>query len=129
MNDTTQAQHLKAAAQQALTVLRGCLEHPDAGDAISALQHAIAQPAKPEPVQVDAWQPITTAPKDKRIFLYWPKIFGGCIYGGHWERDTYAKKPVPYWTSDISRIVGLRELRALPPTHWLPVPAPPTQAE
>jgi len=44
MSDTTQAQHLKAAAQQALTVLRGCLEHPDAGDAISALQHAIAQP-------------------------------------------------------------------------------------
>ena len=41
---------LKAAAQQALTVLRGCLEHPDAGDAISALQHAIAQPAKPEPI-------------------------------------------------------------------------------
>jgi len=49
----TQAQHLKAAAQQALTVLRGCLEHPDAGDAISALQHAIAQPAKPEPVAVN----------------------------------------------------------------------------
>ena len=39
---TTQAQHLKAAAQQALTVLRGCLEHPDAGDAIST-----PQPAKP----------------------------------------------------------------------------------
>ena len=50
MTDITQAQHLKAAAQQALTVLRGCLEHPDAGDAISALQHAIAQPAKPEPI-------------------------------------------------------------------------------
>ena len=49
MTDITQAQHLKAAAQQALTVLRGCFEHPDASDAISALQHAIAQPAKPEP--------------------------------------------------------------------------------
>ena len=43
----TQAQNLKAAAQQALNVLRGCLEHPDADDAISALEHAIAQPAKP----------------------------------------------------------------------------------
>jgi len=52
MSDTTQAQHLKAAAQQALTVLRGCLEHPDAGDAISALQHAIAQPdATTQPVE------------------------------------------------------------------------------
>ena len=50
MTDITQAQHLKVAAQQALIVLHGCLEHPDAGDAISALQHAIAQPAKPEPI-------------------------------------------------------------------------------
>ena len=44
MTDITQAQHLKVAAQQALIVLHGCLEHPDASDAISALQHAIAQP-------------------------------------------------------------------------------------
>ena len=52
MTDTTQAPHLKAAAQQALTVLRGCLEHPDASDAISALQHAIAQPdATTQPVE------------------------------------------------------------------------------
>ena len=54
MSDTTQAQHLKAAAQQALTVLRGCLEHPDTGDAISALQHAIAQPAKPATALTEA---------------------------------------------------------------------------
>ena len=52
MTDITQAQHLKAAAQQALNVLRGCLEHPDASDAISALQHAIAQPdATTQPVE------------------------------------------------------------------------------
>jgi len=54
----TQAQHLKAASQQALTVLRGCLEHPDAGDAISALQHAIAQPAKPATALTEAAQAV-----------------------------------------------------------------------
>lgn len=35
----------KAPLQQALDVLRGCLEHPDATDAIAALEAAIAQPA------------------------------------------------------------------------------------
>jgi tryptophan 2,3-dioxygenase len=30
--------------QQAETVLRGCLEHPDAADAIAALQAALAEP-------------------------------------------------------------------------------------
>ena len=65
MTDTTQAQHLKAAAQQALTVLRGCLEHPDAGDAISALQHAIAQPViAPTPVH---WVMLT----DEEILFAW----------------------------------------------------------
>ena len=55
------AQHLKAAAQQALTVLRGCLEHPDAGDAISALQHAIAQPViAPTQAQPEFYQYQTT---------------------------------------------------------------------
>ena len=36
-----------------ITVLHGCLEHPDAGDAISALQHAIAQPAPAPWVMLD----------------------------------------------------------------------------
>ena len=35
----------KEILQQALKVLHGCLEHPDAADAIAALESAIAQPA------------------------------------------------------------------------------------
>jgi hypothetical protein len=35
---------LREAAQQAEDVLRGCLEHPDAADAIAALQAALAEP-------------------------------------------------------------------------------------
>jgi hypothetical protein len=34
---------LKEAAQQAEAVLRGCLEHPDAADAIAALHAALAE--------------------------------------------------------------------------------------
>ena len=38
---------LRAAARQALAVLKGCLEHPDADDAIAALNNAaIAQQTK-----------------------------------------------------------------------------------
>ena len=48
-----------------ITVLRGCLEHPDAGDAISALQHAIAQPViAPTPVH---WVMLT----DEEILFAW----------------------------------------------------------
>jgi hypothetical protein len=35
---------LREAAQQAEDVLRGCLEHPDAADAIAALQAALTEP-------------------------------------------------------------------------------------
>ena len=42
---------MKALLQQALDVLRGCLDHPDAADAIAALQSAIAQPEQPAAVQ------------------------------------------------------------------------------
>jgi hypothetical protein len=35
---------LREAAQQAEAVLRGCLEHPDAADAIAALRAALAEP-------------------------------------------------------------------------------------
>lgn len=40
----------KEAMQQALDVLRHCLEHPDAEDAIAALEAAIAQPVQPSAV-------------------------------------------------------------------------------
>jgi hypothetical protein len=38
---------LREAAQQAEAVLRGCLEHPDAADAIAALRAALAEPDEP----------------------------------------------------------------------------------
>jgi hypothetical protein len=38
---------LREAAQQAEAVLRGCLEHPDAADAITAIRAALAEPDEP----------------------------------------------------------------------------------
>lgn len=44
---TTQTEALKLA----LSVLKGCLEHPDAQDAINGIEAALAQP-EPEPVAI-----------------------------------------------------------------------------
>lgn len=68
------------------------------------------------------WQPIETAPRDgRRVLLYWD----GHVVCGNWDEDRYANRPRPYWRHDMERIFGIRALRATPPTHWRPLPAPP----
>ena len=42
--------------QQALEVLKGCLEHPDAQDSIIAIEHELAQPEHPEQMARLGWQ-------------------------------------------------------------------------
>ncbi len=65
------------------------------------------------------WQPIETAPKDGRLLLF----VRGTTYVGGWDDDRYAKKPRPLWYySDTWRRTGCR---AIPPTHWMPLPEPP----
>lgn len=76
------------------------------------------------------WQPIETAPKDRRYVLLWN---GGEVGIGSfqaWERDANG------------RVIGLEHtsledawIRAgegfyvePPPTHWMPLPAPPAES-
>ena len=42
--------------QQALAVLKGCLEHPDAQDSIIAIEHELAQQEHPEQMARLGWQ-------------------------------------------------------------------------
>ncbi len=70
------------------------------------------------------WQPIESAPRDRRILL-WSPTFGGRAIGGRYDDDKYASKPRPYWTLDNERICGVSTCRAQPPTHWQPLPEPP----
>ena len=42
--------------QQALAVLKGCLEHPDAQDSIIAIEHELARPDHPEQMARLGWQ-------------------------------------------------------------------------
>lgn len=71
------------------------------------------------------WQPIETAPKERRILLYFPGLFSDVeVYCGKWYADEYSKHPRPYWTADCERWAGKMRLREHPPTHWAEITLP-----
>ncbi len=71
------------------------------------------------------WQPIETAPKDRRSVLLWG-IHPERADVGAYDPDTYSKRPKPYWTAIGSeRLYGVRYVREHQPTHWAPLPEPP----
>jgi hypothetical protein len=58
------------------------------------------------------WQPIETAPTDKRILA--------------WSKN--GKQMVVFWVNEVNfwYVPGLTQLPYLyAPTHWMPLPAPP----
>jgi len=73
---------------------------------------------------VPQWNPIETAPKDKKILLYYPnQLFNGInVIIGRWDEDTYSKNPTPYWSNDLSRLSGISATKKNQPTHWMPTP-------
>ena len=64
------------------------------------------------------WQPIATAPKDREIMLFCPRY--GVWAPGEWRQT--------YWTHFGELLFGVRVMKANQPTHWMPLPAPPTGA-
>jgi hypothetical protein len=65
------------------------------------------------------WQPIETAPKidEKQIIIY----NGDAVQSGYWHED-YG------WVSSIETSSGFNYANIIDnPTHWMPLPAPPTQ--
>lgn len=71
------------------------------------------------------WQPIETAPKDRRILLYFPGLFSDAtVYCGKWDDDRYNKRPRPYWTADCEHFAGKTRLRDHQPTHWAEITLP-----
>ena len=79
------------------------------------------------------WQPIKTAPKDRHIMLYAPAIiFKGeklpeRVTLGNWTTGEHADDEEcddPGW---ISWDGGFTDEH--PPTHWMPLPAPPVPAQ
>lgn len=81
--------------------------------------------------EVLQWPDIETAPKDgTRILLYRPTAgeWGQFVFGKY-ENDEYAKRPKPYFKSDLERLFGVRHDRENQPTHWKPLPDPPKAEE
>ena len=69
------------------------------------------------------WQPIETAPKDgDKIDLYDP------IYGRFIDVEWCHSSPLHpdgHWVKDVLDYSGT-DLSWLEPTHWMPLPTPPT---
>ena len=68
------------------------------------------------------WQPIETAPKDKDILLFCPRLG---VVRGCWNDCKYHKNSKPYWTNDRADIFGVRYTKSDQPTHWMPLPDAP----
>lgn len=74
------------------------------------------------------WRTIDSAPRDgSRIMLYIPRkstYIPAKTVVGRWDvRDIR-----PYFTNDRERLDGVRATRKIQPTHWMPLPEPPTDA-
>ena len=62
------------------------------------------------------WQPIETAPKDGTgILVYCQKSLTVPVTGGYWDDHPACQ----CW------IAGGYMQKVFPPTHWMPLPAPP----
>ena len=82
----------------------------------------------PSPTEgmVGKWMPIETAPKDGTTVLVSPPTWQvRACSTAHYNADRYAKKPRPFWERDDAlRLISIS--RDTPPTHWMPLPHPPT---
>lgn len=67
------------------------------------------------------WQPIDTAPEGKRVLLWFP--WKDRLAVGEFKLNNY-QHPAPDWTSDDGEALTLM---FDPPTHWMPLPQPPTE--
>lgn len=90
---------------------------------IFALRERDALKDEVERLRAQDWQPIETAPKDGIIQLYVPKGFDGrpLVRQGEWHNTTLRQ---PGWLLHHGPDLHAR----WQPTHWRPLPAPPSRA-
>ena len=95
--------------------------HVDAGNAMEEAMRRLAASPQPQPVQpsevAQQWQPIETAPKDgTRVLATWDYTW--CQSGPHAEVCETNESGEWFYSYDGD---GPQK----PPTHWMPLPAPP----
>ena len=77
-----------------------------------------------------AWQPIATAPEGKHVLLWFPngeRGVGGMECGTLYFNDAHAPGGINIWTHGGPNAGSDWQLDE-PPTHWMPLPAPPESA-
>lgn len=70
------------------------------------------------------WRPIETAPKDGTWFLSWEPICADMAMTCWCRRP---RSQPGYWRR-IAPWLPVREMRHMPPTHWMPLPPPPVES-
>ena len=75
----------------------------------------------PGGIMTISWAPIETAPMDgTEVILYYPHLLDdGFVTAGYWYRG--AEHIEPHWYADL--VNG----GASDPTHWMPLPPPPSE--
>ena len=73
------------------------------------------------------WQPIETAPKDGSCVLVFPGIWNNTPCSiARWDDNKYANNPRPFWRR-LDAMGSVSRSLYNPPTHWMPLPEPPTE--
>lgn len=70
------------------------------------------------------WQPIETAPADGKILCWSAAWHTGPRF--LWRYTEHPRTRKPQW-EDEHELDEWPELEESPPTHWMPLPAPPSQ--
>ena len=86
---------------------------------ITAAVHLLRQLAARLSGMASGWQPIETAPRDRRIELWIPSAWDrgeGRPTHGKWDDDRYSRRPRPFWNYDFCRRVS--DMRDETPSHW-----------
>ena len=95
-----------------------------------ALRRAAAEIERLRQTLTTAWQPMTTAPKDRRVLLHCPGLAGNVaseVVVGMWKFDEN-RRALGYWVSDVGRLDGgyaetgpWIEYPELKPERWAPL--------
>ena len=109
-------------ALDALDTLEAQLEAIGAGGVSGALMGIAAPPT----AQAEGWRPISTAPKDGALIVLGAR--NGVWLGKYLPVYQSGYRPENPWSSMLLNHDHMAE-RYTRPTHWMPLPPPPTSAE
>lgn len=93
-------------------------EYADVGGGYDALVRKAREALASLNDTEEGWQPIETAPRDGTRMLLW--VRGHLVMLGSWAGHG-AYSGAAFWSNNVPIVPQ--------PTHWLPLPQPPAQAE